>query len=163
MAALEPGAKAPDITLPTLDGGKFSLPQDKPTLAVFYKASCPTCQYALPYWERLFQAVRKAAVDVAFVGVSQDDAVETRDFARRFGLSFPILRDPDPRYAVSNAYGLTNVPTVFLIEDGVIEFSGVGWARQDYEEIARRLLSRKEQISVPLFAAGESVADFKAG
>ena len=57
MAALEAGKQAPQFELPAMDGSKFSL-QDAlhrgPVLAVFFKNSCPVCQYALPYFERAY-------------------------------------------------------------------------------------------------------------
>ena len=43
-------------------------------------------------------------------------------------------------YPASNAYGLTNVPTIFWIaQDGEIEVSSVGWVKADFEEINRRM------------------------
>src|SRR5208337_2826206 len=55
MLALREGTKAPDFSLPALDGGKFSLQdalQKGQVLAVFFKVSCPVCQYAFPFFER---------------------------------------------------------------------------------------------------------------
>src|ERR1035441_10668167 len=54
MAALTAGTKAPDFSLPAMDGSKFSLQealQHGPVLAAFFKISCPVCQYAFPYFE----------------------------------------------------------------------------------------------------------------
>jgi peroxiredoxin len=74
MAALGEGAKAPDFSLPVLDGSKFSL-QDAlkhgQVLAVFFKVSCPVCQYLFPFFERLHKAY--GSQSVAMVAVSQDD------------------------------------------------------------------------------------------
>ena len=52
MAALTIGAKAPEFDLKTLDGKRFSLSDElahRPVVLVFFKVSCPTCQYALPF------------------------------------------------------------------------------------------------------------------
>ena len=59
MAALNPGTVAPDFTLQAMDGKRFSLFEtldQGPVLAVFFKISCPTCQYALPFLQRLHEA-----------------------------------------------------------------------------------------------------------
>ena len=96
MPALVAGARAPEITLPTVDGGKFSLQEALkrgPVVAAFFKVSCPVCQFAFPYVERIFKAYGKSG-KFTFVGVSQDSAAETKAFAREYGLTFPILLDP---------------------------------------------------------------------
>ncbi len=55
-------------------------------------------------------------------------------------MTFPVLLDDTSTYPVSNAYGLTNVPTIFWIaQDGEIEISSVGWIRKEMEEFNQRL------------------------
>jgi peroxiredoxin len=168
MAALTAGTKAPDFSLAGLDGGEFSLRaalQRGPVLAAFFKISCPVCQYAFPYFERLYKALGGGTV--SFVAISQDDASKTRGFLKEYGVTFPALLDDPNGYAASNAYGLTNVPSWFLIgQDGTIESSGVGWSKKDIEELNTRLsASRRDsgQELRPLFQAGEDVRDFRAG
>jgi hypothetical protein len=79
-------------------------------------------------------------------------------------VTFPVLIEDGPKYAVSASYGLTNVPTVFLIAaDGTIEFTSVGWARSDINELDRRIADLSNAASMPLFQPGENVAEFKAG
>ncbi len=59
MAALTAGTKLLSFLLPGLDGGNFSLQealQRGPVLAVFFKVSCPTCQYTFPFLERIHKA-----------------------------------------------------------------------------------------------------------
>ena len=59
-----------------------------------------------------------------------------RHSSRQYGLTFPVLLDDTSTYEVSNAYGLTNVPTIFWIaQDGEIEISSVGWIRKDMDRI----------------------------
>ena len=51
-----------------------------------------------------------------------------------------MLLDDTRSYPVSNAYGLTNVPTVFWIaQDGEIEVSSVGWIKADFLELNRKM------------------------
>src|SRR3954447_16167189 len=123
MSALDTGKTAPEIKLPTLGGGNFLLSDARkrgPVALAFFKVSCPVCQMALPFYERLHQAYRGKNVQV--IGVSQDSAADTAAFARQYGITFPIALDDTKRYPASNAYGLTNVPTLFLISpDGEIE------------------------------------------
>jgi len=165
MAALTAGTKAPEFALKTLDGKQFSLRDERinrPVVLAFFKVSCPVCHYAFPYLERLHKAYRQKGFTLA--GVSQNDAKETAAFNKEFGVTFPVLLDELGGYPVSNAYGLTNVPTVFWIaEDGEIELSSVGWLKADFKEINRRMAQAGKIAVAPLFKPGEDVADFRAG
>jgi peroxiredoxin len=164
MAALTVGAKAPEFELKTLDGKKFSLSDELARGAVvlaFFKVSCPTCQYALPFLERLYKAYAKNGVTL--VGISQNDAKETAAFNQQFGITFPVLLDDTRSYPVSNAYGLTNVPSIFWIaQDGEIEVSSVGWVKADFEQINRKAETGKIPAA-SVFKAGEDVREFRAG
>lgn len=165
MAALTPGASAPDFTLPSVDGKNFSLKEALargPVAVAFFKVSCPVCQYALPYVERIYKAYGNRKVTI--VGVSQDKQRDTLAFLQEYGITFPVLLDDTNSYPVSNAYGLTNVPTVFWIaDDGEIEISSVGWSRKDVEDMHRKAAEELGAGVVPLFKPGEEVRDFRAG
>jgi peroxiredoxin len=165
MATLEAGTKAPQFELPAMDGSKFSL-QDAltrgPVLAVFFKISCPVCQYALPYFERIYKSYGNGKFSI--VGISQNEKKDTAEFMKRYGVTFPVLLDDTKTFPASNAYGLTNVPTAFWVsEDGQIEISSVGWSRQDFEEIVRKAASANGQTPKPVFQPTEQIADFRAG
>jgi peroxiredoxin len=165
MAALMAGTRAPEIALPILNGGNFSLQdalQRGPVLAAFFKVSCPVCQYAFPYLERLYKAYGNQKI--TFVGISQDTARDTSAFLKEYGVTFPVLLDDLGTYAVSNAYGLTNVPSIFLIvPDGEIEITSVGWIKQEFEALNRRLAEMQKAPPAPVFRPREDVADFRAG
>ena len=165
MAALATGTKAPDFELKTLDGKQFSLSEELtrgPVVLAFFKASCPTCQYAFPFLERLHKAYQQKGYTL--VGVSQNDAKETAAFNKEFGVSFPVLLDDTHRYPVSNAYGLTNVPSIFWVaQDGEIEVSSVGWVKADFEQIARKMADSGKTSPAAIFKPGEDVRDFRAG
>src|SRR5271169_2620182 len=141
MAALTVGAKAPAFELAPLEGPRFSLAENLThgvVVLAFFKVSCPTCQYAFPFLERLHKAYRQNGVSL--FGVSQNNPKDTAAFNKEFGITFPVLLDDTDSYPVSNAYGLTNVPTIFWIaEDGEIEVSSVGWVKADFEEINRKM------------------------
>src|SRR4051812_41900998 len=112
MAALDTGSSAPEITLPTLDGGTFVLSQARkqgPVAIAFFKISCPVCQMASPFFERLHQAFH--GTNPRVVGISQDSPKDTAAFAKQYAITFPLALDDTKRYPASNAYGLTNVPT----------------------------------------------------
>jgi peroxiredoxin len=165
MAALPAGTTAPELSLPALDGGKFSLQEalrKGPVLAAFFKVSCPVCQYTFPFLERMYRAHGDKKITI--VGVSQNDQRDTAAFLKEYGVTFPTLLDDPKIYPASNAYGLTNVPSIFLIgQDGQIKVSSVGWVKQDIEQINRKLASAQQTSPMAIFKAGEEVRDFRAG
>jgi peroxiredoxin len=166
MAALEAGVVAPDFTLPTLDGKQVTLSQlleRGPVVLAFFKVSCPVCQYAFPFYERMYRANHNAGVTV--LGISQNGHADAKAFALEYGVTFPVAIDNDAnRYAVSNAYGLTNVPTLFYISPGgEIEVSSVGWSKREVDEVNAKLAAHRGQKPSILWRAGESIQEFRGG
>ncbi|MGA7218766.1 MAG: TlpA disulfide reductase family protein, partial [Candidatus Sulfotelmatobacter sp.] len=104
MAALTAGAKAPAFELKAIDGRRVLLADELaqgPVVLVFFKVSCPTCQYALPFFERLERAYGHSGVRM--IGISQNNPRDTADFNKEFGITFPVLLDDTEKYPVSNA------------------------------------------------------------
>jgi len=165
MAALSSGTLAPDFKLPAMDGKEFSLKEALvrgPVLAAFFKISCPVCQFALPFLERIYRAYGNRNISV--IGVSQNEKKDTAAFIKEYGVSFPVLLDDTHTYPVSNAYGLTNVPSIFWIaQDGDIEISSVGWLKKDIDALNSKAAESTGQPPIPVFKGGESVPDFRAG
>jgi peroxiredoxin len=165
MTALAAGTKAPGFELKTMDGKRFSLNDElsrAPVVLAFFKVSCPTCQYAFPFLERLHKAYGQRGF--ALVGISQNEAKDTAAFIKEFGVTFPVLLDDTRSYQVSNACGLTNVPTLFWVaQDGEIEISSVGWVRADFDQINRKMAEAGNAVPAAVFKQGEDVRDFRAG
>ncbi len=166
MAALVTGKLAPDFTLPTLDGKQVSLHdlrQRGPVVLAFFKVTCPVCQYAFPMYERIAQAHKDTGA--AFLGISQNKPADAKAFIRDYGVTFPVAIDDEANnFVVSNAYGLTNVPTLFYIApDGEIEVSSVGWSKLDVEGVNAKLAALRNQKPNVLWRPGESIQEFRAG
>ncbi len=165
MQALAIGKRAPEFTLPTVGGEQFSLTSGLargPVVLVFFKISCPVCQFSLPYIERIYKA--STGKNVTVLGVSQNSKKDSDFFARQYGITFPLALDDPKHYAVSNAYGLTNVPTIFYInQDGMIEVSAVGWMRSEIEEIAHKITAATKVPPIQVVRTGENVPAFSAG
>ncbi len=164
MPALTAGKATPAVKLPLVQGGEFNLQEALrrgPVLLAFFKVSCPVCQLAFPFLERIHQ---RAGGKAPVVGVSQDDAKETAAFLREYGITFPVALDDTRTYPVSNAYGLTNVPTLFHVEQsGRIGLTSVGWSRADVEEVGRRLAKAGGILEFHIFKSREDVPEWKAG
>lgn len=164
MSALTAGKTAPYFSLVTTLGRKLSLAdalRSGPVLLAFFKVSCPTCQFTLPFLERVHRAYGDA--NFTLWGISQNEAADSREFIHEFGLQFPVLLD-DSGYPVSNQYGITNVPTLFLISpDGKIQISSAGFAKADLEKVAAEAAHVSSKPALPIFRPGEVVPQYKPG
>ena len=156
---LTAGQHAPDFRLDDLNGVQRTLSQllvETPIFLAFFKVSCPTCQFTLPYIERIYRGLDGGAVRM--FAVSQDDAEATREFNREFGITMPTLLDSAGQgYPASNAYLLSHVPSMFFVErDATISWSLVGFHKKDLEELGSRL-------GVQPFRPEERVPEMKSG
>jgi len=138
------GEVAPDFTFPDSGGqGQVRLGElvagGGETLLVWMKTSCPTCRLTLPYIERLHARVA-GRDDVRVVVVAQDPPADVAEFrAEHRCPTVPVLCESPP-YPVADEFGLTHVPTLFLVgPDGVVRWSDTGFSRQGLEELAARL------------------------
>ena len=166
MTHVTAGQTAQGFSLKGLDEKSYSLEalrEKGPVVAAFFKVSCPVCQFTFPFLQRLYE--RYGSDGVAFLGISQDDAKATTGFAREYGVTFPMaLDEKEKAYPASNAYGLTNVPTIFLVdEDGTVRVSSMGFVKADLEKIAAELAERRKIAPAPLFQPNESVPANKPG
>jgi peroxiredoxin len=164
MSKVHAGNKAPNFALKDLDGRRVSLQEALkrgPVVAAFFKSSCPVSQFTFPFLERLYKAY--ASDRTTFWAISQDDPEETREFCAEQGVTFPALLDEDG-YPVSNDYGLTNVPTFYLIApDGTVQVDSVGFGKKALEKISGELARFLGKRVAPVFQPGEIVPDTKPG
>jgi peroxiredoxin len=149
------GAKAPSFKLGDLSGREHELSgilAQGPALLALYKISCPVCQMTLPYLER----VSKGTLQV--IGISQDDERGTGFFRQKFGLTMPTLLDrEEDGYPASKRFGITHVPSLFLVEpDGVISLTSEGFVKKDLEAVGKR-------AGVEPFRPDENVPEWRAG
>jgi peroxiredoxin len=157
MAALEPGQAAPPFRIEDLQGKVDALADLAPgdlLLLVFYHSECPTCRLAMPFIGNLARALPAGRVKIW--GVSQDGTTETIKFASEKRLEMPVHIDADP-YPLSLAYGLTNVPTLFLIDSSshIID-QCVGFAKDDFTRIAQSM-AEHARVPAPDIYAGQEV------
>jgi peroxiredoxin len=156
---LAEGALAPDFELQLLAPGSVQskglrrdlLASGIPLLLAFFKVSCPVCQFAFPFLQRIAHGGH-----LRVAGISQDDLVGTSEFNDELGISFETLIDPRP-YRVSSAYGITNVPSMFLVEpDGHISRSAVGFSKAAFVQFG-------ERAALAPFRTGELIPAFRPG
>ncbi len=160
MAALPENSQAPDITLSNADGEQVRLIDELktgPVLLTFFKIACPTCQYGMPYLDRLGKQL--SGTSAKMIAISQDTPADTERFNVEFNFESTQLFDSaDEQYPASNAYGLSHVPTAFLIEaDGRIAHTMESWSKSDVDKFAEKL-----SVASP-FKPGEDVIEYRPG
>ena len=125
---LEAGTRAPDFALKHLDG--------EPTT--------------------LGEIVARGPALLAFFKVNCQE--DTRAFNRHFGLTLPTLLDAESSgFPASNAFGISSVPTLFVVEpDGTISEVSEGWRKHDIAQFGAR-------AGVNTFRPADSVPEAKSG
>ncbi|MGI8477119.1 MAG: peroxiredoxin family protein [Thermomicrobiales bacterium] len=167
MAPIEVGSSAPDMTAPhpDSDGTPRSIAAalaGGPVLLGVYKSSCQASKTMFPMLERIM--ARRGSEGLSVIGVAQDSATVTKSFARRSGVTFPILIEGDG-FPLTRAFDVQFTPTVFLIRpDGTVAFTAMGFLRDQVNElgdaVARELgkepepVIRADEEDVPFFVPG---------
>lgn len=163
MTQLRTGIPAAPITLPDLDGHTVTVDplRPGPKVLVFYKADCPTCQFGLPIYDRLYRAFEDSAV--AVYAVAQNSPAVARAFAREYDVRMPQLIDGPP-YAASRVYHILNVPTMVVIDEGGrVAIVSPAFIKDDIHRTAILLAEAAGRPGPELFAPGEEVPALRPG
>ncbi|MCS6936393.1 MAG: peroxiredoxin [Candidatus Bipolaricaulota bacterium] len=120
--ALTEGTPAPKIETVDQNGNRVTLDFRGTTVLYFYpKDDTPGCTAeACAFRDDLGEFERRG---VKVYGVSTDDAESHQRFAKKYGLNFTLLADPEKK--ISRAYDVLNFMgfaqrVTFIIKDGVI-------------------------------------------
>ncbi len=150
MRALATGSTAPPIEGVEFGTGPFAL--------FFYKVTCPVCQMAAPKVQGF-----ESAYPGRIVGIGQDPEQSLVSFGREFGVTFHSLVDAPP-YDLSNAYGITVVPTTFLVDrDGTIVESVESWDREGINALSARLAELSDAPYVQISDSTDGLPSFRPG
>lgn len=160
---LQAGFAAIPFKLPLLAGGvgEFNPESSGPKLLFFYKVSCHTCQFGMPYFDRLYRAFRDRNIPV--FAVAQEDASDAKAFADEYDIQMPQYLDSAP-YSVSRDYGLVNVPTMVSVDGrGIIERVTPAFVKEDVREMASWLAETSGGPVPDIFGETEDVPALKPG
>ena len=144
-AASQSAWRKPGFELPALAGGKRSLEDYKGKVIMlnFWATWCPPCQYETRDFVRYQERWGDAGLQI--VGVGLDRERKLRNFARSFGINYPVLVTDRARGAqMLGVWGDDKgiLPyTVVIAPDGEIVFSHSGqFSDQLFEDFVRPLL-----------------------
>jgi peroxiredoxin len=117
---------AEDFTLPALNGGTFSLADQrgKMVLVNFWATWCPPCLEEMPAMERLWQKHKDAGFVLVAVSVDADPK-KVVPFVTEHKLTFPIAFDT--KMSVAEKYGVRALPSSFILaKDGMLAALALG-------------------------------------
>ncbi|NPA26701.1 MAG: TlpA family protein disulfide reductase [Chloroflexi bacterium] len=121
------GMRAPDWTLPTLDGGTLSLAdlRGKPVVLNFWATWCPPCVEELPMIARYAQQYQDQ-FHVVLINVDESPG-HVKTFLEDLGLDPlpPVVLDAKAEVALR--YRVNGLPTTFFLDDqGIIRYIRIG-------------------------------------
>ena len=124
-----------------------------PVLLGIYKSSCASSKQMFPFLERLRE--RHSADGLAVLGVSQDSANITRSFARRYGITFPLVLEGED-YPISRAFDIMATPTVFLIgRDGTVAYTTMGFMKPALDALGDAVADAVGASHAPLVTSAD--------
>lgn len=120
----QPGEPAPDFTVEVIEGGDFTLSEQRgqPVVLNFWASWCEPCRVEIPD----ISTFAETHPDVVVIGVSVQDAEQTaRSFAAEVDASYPLALGTED---VEDAYPTFGLPATYVLdENGVVTevFNGI--------------------------------------
>ena len=135
---------AQDFGLPNLRGDyvKLSDYRGKVVFLNIWATWCPPCREEMPSMESLYQRLKGRNFEMLAVSIDQDGEKAVRPFVAKYGLTFPVLLDPDRK--TYRLYGLTGVPETFIVDkSGIVIHKVIGsqnWMKKEWLDYFDRII-----------------------
>lgn len=143
VAALDTGARAPNLSARDLGGNAVSLQAHRGSVVVvdFWASWCEPCGQAMPALDRIYQRYRSRGL--VMIGVSVDRSAENaRTFLTRTRVSFPVVHDST--HAFATQFSPPTMPSTYVIDrQGIVRHVHAGFRQGDaarLEQVIRELL-----------------------
>lgn len=135
------GMRAPDFSLPTLDGAtvKLSDLRGKIVMVNFWLTTCGACQTETQYFQAIYDKWPTDKLALLTITLREDPRT-VRSFMNSHGLAFPVLLDSDG--SADRLYQPLFFPTTFFIDSrGIIKEikEGILHSPEEIEDILRSL------------------------
>jgi thiol-disulfide isomerase/thioredoxin len=125
------GKAAPEFTLADLKGGKRALSSHKGKIVLldFWATWCGPCRREMPIIAKMHERYASKGLVVYGVNCSESNS-KAQGFVDKYGYKFPILLDRTGD--VQSKYGITAIPTVFIVDkSGKVSSHLIGGRSED--------------------------------
>lgn len=135
---------APDFTLPTMEGNRFTLSEHEGKIVVIniWATWCPPCREEIPDLIEVQNELRDK--DVLMVGVSMDKKgwQVVRPFAKKMNINYPIVLDDGTVFEGFGPY--RGIPTTFIInKKGQVENVAIGMIpKKQLTAVLKQMIAR---------------------
>ncbi|MFO8055887.1 MAG: TlpA disulfide reductase family protein [bacterium] len=132
--------KAPDFTLPSLEGESYSLSalKGKPVIINFWSPSCAPCIVEMPAFQKLYESMPAESLHI--LAVTSGPKARAQEIKNEYDLDFPVLLDKDSR--VERLYQVRSYPMTYIIgPDGKVRQAFPGAADWSHSSVIRYLKS----------------------
>jgi peroxiredoxin len=142
------GKAAPDFSLTDLSGNAVRLANLKGRVVFLnvWATWCEPCREEMPAMQSLYNRLHGADFEILAVNADQGDRATVERFVREFGVTFPVL--PDPELQIADRYRVTGYPETFIIDrNGRVVDHQLGprdWNSIESHAAFRRLIERGE-------------------
>lgn len=130
--------KAPEFTLPNLDGDDVTLSElleDGPVIVDFWATWCKPCIKAFPDLQEIFDKYKNCGLKVLAISIDGPKSMSrVGSLIKSKGNTFEVLLDPGQK--VARKFHVTSVPrTVLVNTDGTIAYAVTGYRPKNHEEL----------------------------
>lgn len=142
------GEKAPDFTLPDLEGNSVSLSdyEGKVVLLNFWATWCPPCRHEIPYFNELYKEYRDEGFEVLGISLDRGGEKTVEKFLESNEVIYPILMGDNSVTTIYQEFvppdQRNSIPFTFIIDgEGNISKVYVGSRPKDvFEKHIREVL-----------------------
>jgi thiol-disulfide isomerase/thioredoxin len=150
----------PDITLPGLDGRPHRLSdwKGRPLIVNFWATWCEPCRREIPLLKSISRENEANGLEIVGIALDHPDAV--REFAKKLGMSYPVLVGENGGLEAVQAFGMDTVLpfSVFADAQGHIVTLKVGELHPDEARLILRDLRDVDRGRLTLADAREQIA-----
>lgn len=142
LAQQQTQTKAPDFTLPDLNGKAFSLSEleGKVVILNFWATWCPPCVVEIPHFIDLYKEYKGQGLEVVGVSLDRGGVKVVKSFVEKNEMTYPVVIG---NQKVAEDYGgIRGIPTTFVIDrQGYIVKKFVGYRDKNvFESVIQQLL-----------------------
>lgn len=130
--------KAPEFTLPNLDGEDVTLSElleDGPVIVDFWATWCKPCIKAFPDLQEVFDKYKNCGLRVVAISIDGPKSMSrVGSLIKSKGNTFEVLLDPGQK--VARKFHVTSIPrTVLVRTDGTIAYAVTGYRPKNHKEL----------------------------